>query len=56
MLIKSLSFHQNRHLGIVQLASSEQDTFEYVTASKAIQEGWLAIKEVGQDADVNRLS
>jgi hypothetical protein len=55
METKILSVHIAGGIGIVQLMTSEVDTFAYITGSAAIQKGLLEVKEVNAGGSVNTI-
>ena len=55
MVTRVLSFQQFQPLSILQLMSSDKDTLEYISGSRAMESGGLEIKEVGEQGSVNEL-
>lgn len=55
MDIKILEFQTEGELSIVQFATMQQNTFEYVSLGTAISKEFLEIREIDQAADVNNL-
>lgn len=55
MFASILSFHNQRNLSIVQLATARQDTFQYMSSSKAIKENLVEVKQVSDGGSVNAL-
>jgi len=52
---KILSFQKNRSLAIVQLATSEQNTFDYISSSNAFKQDIIEVKEVNEAGSVNNI-
>ncbi|MDH3252008.1 MAG: hypothetical protein OEM41_04400 [Ignavibacteria bacterium] len=50
-----LNFHNEGALGIVQLATADQDTFQYISSTAAIKENLIAVKEVSAAGSVNSI-
>jgi len=55
MDIKILDFQTEGELSIVQFATMQQNTFEYISLGTAISKELLEIREIDQAADVNNL-
>jgi hypothetical protein len=55
METKILSVNIAHRLGIVQLMTSEVDSFDYITGGKAIELGWLEVKEINAGGSVNTI-
>lgn len=55
MVTRMLSFQQIQPLSVLQLMSSDKDTLEYISGSRAMEAGELEIKETGEQGNVNKL-
>ncbi|MCF8414584.1 MAG: hypothetical protein K9G44_14320 [Melioribacteraceae bacterium] len=55
MEIKVLDFKQINNLGVLQFATKELDTFNYLTLPKAIEKEYVQVKEVSEGGEVNNL-
>jgi hypothetical protein len=49
------SFQSERNLAIVQLVTSDQDSFEYVPCGRAIAANMIEVKELGDSGSVNTI-
>jgi len=56
MIPKVLSFQTLHDLGVVQLTTSEVNSFKYITGSAAIERQLLEVTEISQQGSVNHLS
>ena len=56
MLTKVISFQQYKSLGIVQFAIPDQDSFDYISGTRAIKENMVEVKEVDASGSVNNLT
>jgi ARG and Rhodanese-Phosphatase-superfamily-associated Protein domain len=55
MLTRVAGFHREGNLSIVQLAASNQDSFQYTTCSNAIRSNLLEVKELNGAGSVNAI-
>jgi hypothetical protein len=55
MLAKSLCYTGVRGLGVVQMATADQDSLEYISSEAAIKGELLRVTEVSQSGSVNEL-
>jgi hypothetical protein len=55
MEIRNLSFQFHRNLGIIQFATPEQNSVDYISGADAIKKNMFEIKEVGNGGTVNTL-
>ena len=55
MLTKALGFTGVRGLGVVQLATADQDTLKYISSEAAIKADLLRVTEVSESGSVNEL-
>jgi hypothetical protein len=55
MYASILNFHNEGALGIVQLATADQDTFQYISSSGAIKQNLMEVKEVSVAGSVNSI-
>jgi hypothetical protein len=56
MLAKTTSFQKEQNLSIVQIKSSNQNSFDFITGLAAIKENLIEVKEVSESAAVNTLN
>jgi hypothetical protein len=49
------SFQNERNLSVVQLATSDQDSFDYVPCGRAIAANMIEVKELGDSGSVNTI-
>lgn len=55
MQVRVVSFQKHKRLSIVQFLTAQQNSFEYISGPKAIQEDLIQVKEVSQSGSVNNL-
>lgn len=55
MQVNITGFHAEKNLGIVQLATSGQDSFEYVGCGKALADNLIQVKELDAAGSVNTI-
>lgn len=55
METKVTGFHAERNLSIVQLATSGQDTFDYIACNRAIREKQIDVKELNDAGSINTI-
>ncbi|MCX7611238.1 MAG: hypothetical protein N2043_06590 [Ignavibacterium sp.] len=55
MLIETLSFQKHKRLSVVQFATNNKNTFDYISCDKAIKQNFIEVKEVSQQGSVNDL-
>jgi hypothetical protein len=55
MQVRVVSFQKHKRLSIVQFLTAQQNTFEYISGPKAINEDQIQVKEVSQSGSVNNL-
>jgi hypothetical protein len=55
METKVTGFHTERNLSIVQLATSGQDTFDYIACDRAIREKQIDVRELSDAGSVNTI-
>ena len=55
MQTKPLSFQSNNNISIVQFLTSEQNTLEYISGPKALEAKQIVVKEVSEQANVNKI-
>jgi hypothetical protein len=48
-------FQTERNLSIVQLATSDQDSFDYVACGEAIRKGLIEVREINEGGSVNTI-
>lgn len=53
MFSKILSFKQHKSLSIVQLLTSNQNTMDYISGSKALKDGAIEVREIDEAGSVN---
>ncbi len=56
MQVAIVDFRARKHLGIVQLATPDQDSFSYVGSGRALSEGFVEAKELGGGGSVNTIA
>ena len=52
---KAISFQTNNNISIVQFLTPEQNTVEYISGPKALEAKQILIKEVSEQANVNKI-
>lgn len=55
MIAKTTSFQKEQNLSIVQISTSNQNTFKYISGLTAIKEDMIQVKEVSESGSVNML-
>jgi hypothetical protein len=55
MFARSVGFRMDQGLGVVQIATADRDTLEYISSNRAIKAGALEIVEVSEGGSVNTL-
>ena len=55
MIVKASSFQKADSLSLVQLISSNQNEFDYISGSDAIKKNFIEVKEVNDSGSVNNL-
>lgn len=55
MQVQILSFNKHRRLSIVQFATTQQNTFDYISGPKAISKELIEVREVSMSGSVNNL-
>lgn len=55
MQVNILSFQKHQNLSIVQFLSSPSNSFEYISGSEAIKKGFVEVKEINEQGNVNKL-
>lgn len=55
MFAKIASFSTNRNLSLVQILTSDQNSFDYTSGARAMRENWLEAKEINSAGSVNHL-
>lgn len=55
METKVISFRQNESLSVLQLATSFQNSFSYISSGEAIRKNLIEVKEVNESGNVNLL-
>jgi hypothetical protein len=55
MLAQIVGFSAEKGLGVVQIATADQDTLQYRSSGSAIKDGLLEVREVSQVGSVNHL-
>jgi hypothetical protein len=55
MLAKVSGFHDEGNLSVVQLATSNQDSFQYITCCNAIKNNLIEVKELNEAGNVNSI-
>lgn len=55
MEINITGFHAEKNLGIVQLGTSGQDSFDYISCGKALAENLIQVKELDAAGSVNTI-
>lgn len=55
MQVQILSFNKHKRLSIVQFASSEQNTFQYISGPAAIAKEFIEVREISITGSVNNL-
>lgn len=55
MQVRVVSFQKHKRLSVVQLLTAQQNTVNYISGPKAIQEDLIQVKEVSESGSVNNL-
>lgn len=55
MQVQFLSFNNHKRLSIVQFASTEQNTFDYISGPTAISKNFIEVREINITGSVNNL-
>ena len=48
MIARPISFHSNSSVSVVQMATGDQDSFEYISLGSALKQNLVQVKEVSQ--------
>ncbi len=55
MFTQILSFQKEKNISVVQFQTSNQNSFDYISGSKAIKEMMIEVKEINESGSVNDL-
>ena len=55
MQIRPITFQTNSNISIVQFSTSEKNTLEHISGPKALEENYIILKEVSEQASVNKI-
>jgi len=55
MQIRTISYQSNGNISIVQFSTLENNTLEYISGPKALEEKFIVLKEVSEQANVNKI-
>jgi hypothetical protein len=54
MLAEAAGFRQESGLGVLQIATADQDTLQYKSSAAAIKEGLLEVREISEGGTVKK--